>query len=148
MGSFCGMFGCSQCEAKEKCGGCRATGGHPFGGQCIAAETVKSGGKGAYDQLQKELATAFNALGIPGLEVEGLNLLSGSYVNLAYPLPGGQTAQFLKDQDIYLGNQIEVPEQERCYGVVTDGTFLLVSSYGEGGSDPEIVCYKKLFTET
>ena len=129
-----------------------ADAGQPAGilsaGSVSRPKPSNSGGKGAYDQLQKKLAAAFNALGIPGLEVKGLNLLSGSYVNLAYPLPSGQTAQFLKDQDIYLGNQIEVPGQERCFGVVTDGTFLLVSSYGEGGSDPEIVCYKKLFTET
>ena len=148
MESICGVFDCSQCEAEEACGGCRASCGRPFGGQCIAAETITAGGREAYDRLQKELTEAFNALGIPGLKVEGLNLLSGSYVNLSYPLPSGQTVQFLKDKDIYLGSQIEVPGQERCYGIVTDGSFLLVCSYGCGGSAPEIVCYKKLVTET
>ena len=55
MESICGVFDCSQCEAEEACGGCRASCGRPFGGQCIAAETIKAGGREAYDRLQKEL---------------------------------------------------------------------------------------------
>ena len=66
--SICGVFDCSQCEAEEACGGCRASCGRPFGGQCIAAETIKAGGREAYDRLQKELTEAFNALGIPVAE--------------------------------------------------------------------------------
>ena len=64
-------------------------------------------------------------------------------VNLAYPLPGGQAAQFLQDNRVYWGNQIEVPGSERCYGVVADETFLLVCRYGCEGRDPELVLYKK-----
>ena len=45
-----------------------------------------------------------NALGISGLTVNDLNLLTGAYVNLEYPLSNGTTVKFLKDKDIYLGN--------------------------------------------
>ena len=49
-----------------------------------------------------------------------LNLLTGSYVNLPYPLANGSTVQFLKDNDIYLGNQVEQADSDRCYGVVAN----------------------------
>ena len=84
-----------------------------------------------------------NALGISGLIVDDLNLLTGAYVNLEYPLSNGTTARFLNDKDIYLGNQIERPDSERCYGVVADEMFILVCEYGCNGADPEILLYKR-----
>lgn len=84
-----------------------------------------------------------NAFGISGLTVNDLNLLTGAYVNLEYPLSNGTTVKFLKDKDIYLGNQIERQDSERCYGVAADETFILVCEYGCNGADPEIVLYKR-----
>jgi len=84
-----------------------------------------------------------NALGISGLTVNDLNLLTGAYVNLEYPLSNGTTVKFLKEKDIYLGNQIERQDSERCYGVAADETFILVCEYGCNGADPEIVLYKR-----
>ena len=84
-----------------------------------------------------------NALGIDGLTVDDLNLLTGAYVNLEYPLFNGTTVQFLNDKDIYLGNQIERPDSERCYGVVADERFILVCEYGCDGAEPEIMLYKR-----
>ena len=49
----------------------------------------------------------------------------------------------LNDKDIYLGNQIEKQDSERCCGVVADETFILVCEYGRNGADPEIVLYKR-----
>lgn len=72
-----------------------------------------------------------------------LNLLNGFYVNLAYPLANGQSVKLLKDDYVYLGNQVEVPGNDRCYGLVADEQYLLVCTYGCGGSDPQIVLYKK-----
>lgn len=60
------------------------------------------------------LIAEFNALGIPGLQVDDLNLLIGSYVNLEYPLPNGQSVKLLEDNRVYWGNQIEIPGNERC----------------------------------
>jgi hypothetical protein len=82
-----------------------------------------------------------NALGIPDLQISGLSLLNSDYVNLAYPLPSGVAVQFLDDNAVYLGAQIERPGNERCYGVVTNEAFILVCEYGEGGSSPKLLRY-------
>ena len=74
--------------------------------------------------------------------LERLNALVGSYVNLEYPLPGGQRAKFLDDRTTYLGNQLE-PGGERCFGVLANADFILVCTYGENGADPELLLYKK-----
>ena len=75
--------------------------------------------------------------------MDDLNLLTGAYVNLEYPLSNGTTVKFLSDKDIYLGNQIERQDSERCYGVVANEDFILICEYGCNGSDPEIVLYKR-----
>ena len=49
----------------------------------------------------------------------------------------------LKDNKVYWGNQIEIPDSSRCYGVVADNEYLLVCEYGCGGADPQIILYKK-----
>jgi len=84
-----------------------------------------------------------NSLCINGLEVNNLFLLSGAYVNLEYLLSNGTTVKFLKDKDVYLGNQIERANSERCYGVVANEAFILVSEYGCNGAEPEIILYKR-----
>ena len=93
--------------------------------------------------MKKSMAEAFNSLAIPGLRVDDLNLLNGFYVNLEYHLPNGQSVKLLEDNKVYLGNQIEQPCSERCYGVVGDEHHLLVCTYGCNGADPEIICYKR-----
>ena len=100
-------------------------------------------GDGAFEALKRQLIDEINALGIPGMpRLERLNALVGSYVNLEYPLPGGQTAKFLDDRTTYLGNQLE-PGGERCFGVLANADFILVCTYGENGADPELLLYKK-----
>lgn len=149
--SICGAD-CAGCPSAPACGGCRETGGKPFGGDCPLAACCREKGlegcegcKGACG-LKTALIAQFNDLGIPGLgEVTDLNALPGSYINLAYPLPNGQTVKLLEDDKIYLGNQVEKPDG-RCCGLAADGTFLLVCEYGCGGSDPEIVLYRRLET--
>ena len=100
---------------------------------------------GAFEALKKQLIEELNALHIPGLpQVEKLNALVGSYVNLSYPLPGGACVKFLDDQTTYLGNQLESElGGDRCFGVLACPDFLLVCSYGENGADPELLLYKK-----
>ena len=76
-------------------------------------------------------------------KVERLNALVGSYVNLEYRLPNGHKAKFLDDNVTYLGNQLEcVFGGDRCFGILANMDFLMVATYGEGGSDPELVLYK------
>lgn len=144
MQELCGLDCCSKCALRgTRCDGCAATDGHPCGGSCIAAECVKKGGKEALAAQKKAIIEEINALSIPGLQVTGLNLLSGAYVNLEYPLPNGSTVRLLRDDKVYWGNQIEKPGDERCYGVVADESMLLVCEYGENGADPRIILFKK-----
>lgn len=143
MVSICGTDCCNECGRKDECGGCVKTDGRPFGGTCIAAERIKRGGFEAFQAFKAALIAEFNALGIKGLQIRDLNLLNGFYVNLEYPLPNGQSVKLLEDRRVYLGNQIEIPGSDRCYGVVADEQYLLVCEYGCGGAEPQIIVYKK-----
>ena len=100
---------------------------------------------GQFEAFKQQLIEEINALGIEGMpKVEKLNALVGSYVNLEYRLPSGQTAKFLNDQTTYLGNQLESEfGGGRCFGVLANMDFILICTYAEGGADPELVLYKK-----
>ena len=143
MRSICESDCCETCTKLAECGGCVKTDGHPFGGECIAAKCLKTGGKDCYHELKNTLISEINALGIDGLKVDDLNLLNGFFVNLEYPLASGQTAKFLKDSNVYFGNQIERPGNDRCYGVVADETMILVCEYGCMGADPVLLYFRK-----
>ena len=137
MMTYCGENCCKECDRLLACGGCEQCQGHPFGGSCVAERNSN------FSELKQQLIEEINALGIGGLIVDDLNLLTGAYVNLEYPLSNGTTVKFLNDKDIYLGNQIERQDSERCYGVVANEDFILICEYGCNGSDPEIVLYKR-----
>lgn len=143
MRSICGADACGKCGRMEECGGCAKTGGRPCGGRCIAAECIKKEGLEAFTRLKNAAIEEFNALGITGLHVEELFLLFGGYINLEYRLANGQAVKLLEDNHVYMGNQIEIPGSERCYGLAADDRHLLVCTYGCGGTNPEIVVYKK-----
>lgn len=100
---------------------------------------------GQFEEFKKVLISEINTLGIEGLPpVTALNALVGKYVNLAYPLPSGFTAKFLDDNTTYLGNQLESEfGGDRCFGVLANMDFILISTYGCEGVDPELVLYKK-----
>ena len=147
--SICGAE-CGQCPSRDACGGCRETGGRPFQRECPIAVCCqkegleKCGQCGAPCKLKAPMIAEFNALGIPDMpEVTDLNMLLGSYVNLEYTLPNGQVVKFLEDDKCYFGNQLEKQGSSRCYGIVADEKYLLVCEYGEGGSDAEVILYKK-----
>lgn len=89
------------------------------------------------------MISEFNALGIRNLTVQDLNLLNGFFVNLEYTLPNGQRVKLLKDYDIYLGNQIEIPGSDRCYGLAADDRMLLVCEYGCGGETRRLFSIKR-----
>jgi len=100
---------------------------------------------GQFEEFKQGLIQEINDLHIEGMpKLEKLNALVGSYVNLAYPLPGGAKVKFLDDNVTYLGNQLE-PEfgGERCFGVLANMDFILICTYGCNGADPELVLYKK-----
>lgn len=100
---------------------------------------------GQFEAFKEQLIKQINDLHIEGLpKVEKLNALVGSYVNLGYPLPNGKTVKFLNDETTYLGNQLE-PEfgGDRCFGVLANMDFIMISTYGPEGEAPELVFYKK-----
>ena len=100
---------------------------------------------GQFEEFKEKLIQEINDLHIEGMpKVEKLNALVGRFVNLPYCLPSGAEVKFLDDQVTYLGNQLE-PEfgGDRCFGVLASMDFILVSTYGKDGADPELVLYKK-----
>ena len=104
---------------------------------------------GEFEAFKKQLIDEINDLCIEGMpKVGSLNALVGSYVNLAYPLPSGISAKFLDDNTTYLGNQLE-PEfdgqngSDRCFGVLANMDFILISTYEADGKNPELLLYKK-----
>ena len=100
---------------------------------------------GQFEAFKKQLVDEINALHIEGMpRLDRLNALVGSYVNLTYRLPNGTYARFLDDGTTYLGNQLESEIVEGlCFGVLANIDFILICTYGEGGSDPELLLYKK-----
>ena len=80
-------------------------------------------------------------------KLDNLYPLHGSFVNLEYVLPNGNKVKYLNDDESYLGNQVECifndGETKKCFGVVANMSFLLVSSYEENGINPELIVYKK-----
>ena len=143
MASICGVDCCSECNRRKECGGCVETNGRPFGGKCVAANCIKSGGLEEFARVKETLIEEINGLGIENLQVEDLNLLNGFYINLEYLLANGQSVKLLEDKNIYWGNQIEISGSDRCYGVVADEAYVLVCEYGCGGEKPQIILYKK-----
>ncbi|MDO4475788.1 MAG: zinc ribbon domain-containing protein [Lachnospiraceae bacterium] len=100
---------------------------------------------GQFEMFKAQLIQEINDLHVEGMpKVEKLNALVGSYVNLAYRLPNGAEVRFLNDQTTYLGTQLE-PEfgGDRCFGVLANMDFILISTYGAEGADPELLLYKK-----
>ncbi len=135
--TYCGIDCCKECSRFAECGGCEKCKGHPFGGSCVAERNKN------FLELKNTLIEEINALGIDELKVNDLFLLNGAFVNLEYPLSNGTSVKFLNDKDVYLGNQIEKNDSERCYGVVANENFILVSEYGCNGAEPKIVLYKE-----
>ena len=100
---------------------------------------------GQFDAFKQKLIAEINDLHIEGMpKLTRLNALVGSYVNLEYPLPSGLRVKFLNDQTTYLGTQLESEIVGGfCFGVLANMDFILVCTYGEGGSNPELLLYKK-----
>lgn len=99
---------------------------------------------GKFDAFKKQLVEEINNLKIDGMpKLERLNALVGSYVNLEYPLPSGKKVKLLDDNATYLGYQLEVKGNERCFCVIANVEFILICTYGCEGVNPELVLFKK-----
>lgn len=149
MKSMCGAD-CNNCGfgKENNCKGCISSSGCPFGKRCFIYKYITTGGAENYRLFKKQLIDEFNSLGIPGMPaIDELYAMNGGYVNLAYPMPNGNNVKLLDDKNIYLCNQVECEfndgELIRCFGLVADMNFLLVSEYGANCAEPEIVVLKK-----
>lgn len=131
---------CKKCSLNNNCISCES-----IFNNCIALDYIKIGGIENYNEFKKILLNEINSLlteiNIP--EIENLCEISGSFVNLEYSIPNGETVKFLDDKKIYLATQIEFADMGVCYGVVADTNFILVCSYSVNGSEPELIVYKK-----
>ena len=106
-------------------------------------EQLSDGGE--FEKFKQTLIGEINALNIEGMpKVDKLNALVGSYVNLAYRLPNGNTVKFLDNNTTYLGNQLECEfGGDRCFGVLANMEFILICTYEKDGENPELIIYKK-----
>jgi len=140
--SICGID-CTKCELSNTCNGCAETNGHPFGGECIVALCCQRGEK-ALCEFKAKLISAFNSLNIEDMDqVTELNALKGSFINIEYTLPGGQTVKLWDDNKIYLGNQLCKQNSDRCYGLAADEKYMMVCESGYDGSDAQIVVFRR-----
>ena len=149
MESICGA-NCNDCGygKNHNCKGCKETNGCPFGKQCFIAKYILTGGKENYELFKKQLVDEINNLNIEGMpQIDDLNPLNGLFVNLSYPMPNGESFKLLYDDDIYLGNQVESEFNDgeiiRCFGILANMDFILISEYGVNGDNPELILYKK-----
>ena len=140
--SICGAV-CSDCQFKSSCQKCAASGGKPFGKECLVASYCQKD-RQAFTDFKEKLIDAFNSLGIKDMKkVDDLNALKGSFINLEYTMPGGGTVKLWDDDKIYLGNQLCKENSNRCYGIAADENYLMVSEYGNLGADAEIIVFKQ-----
>ena len=109
MISLCGTACCTNCPRLSECGGCKKADGRPFGGRCVAAEWVRTGGLENLERQKQQLIAEFNSLGVANLSVENLNLLSGRYVNLEYMLPNGTSVKLLEDDKVIWVTRLRFP---------------------------------------
>jgi len=106
-------------------------------------------GENALQELKDKLIAAFNGLGIQDMPpVTELYALKGSVINIEYTLPTGQIVKFWDDDKIYLGYQLPKQGSDRCYGIVADEQYLMVSEYSGYGADAEIVEFKRWGSKT
>ena len=148
MESICGA-NCEECELlkSKKCDGCKNTKGCLFGKKCWIAKYIELGDDN-YTLMKKSIIDEFNSLKIDGLpKVEELYPLIGSYINMEYTLPNGKKVKLLKDDESYLGTQLECEFNndivKKCFGLVANMNYILVCEYEENGNNPEIIIYKK-----
>ncbi len=148
MKSICGA-NCSDCSLyNNKCKGCKETNGCSLGKKCWIAKYIEIGGIESFNEFKKKLLEEIKSFNIIELtNLKELIPLKGEFVNLEYTLSNNKKINFLQDDEIYLGNQIEIDfyndNVKRYIGIVANMNFILISEYGENNDNPELLLYKK-----
>lgn len=96
-------------------------------------------------KYEKKLIAIIKNLGIEEFdELQELNLLDGSYLNMQCILPNGKTGKILDDTKKYYANQVHIEGTDKCYGIAVDENMIAVYKYGCNGIDAELIVWKKL----
>jgi len=96
----------------------------------------------AISPVKQQLIDEVNALGISGLpRIDNLFVMQGRFINMEYVVNGNKV-KLLNDSTTYWCNQVEKGDG-RCLGIACDEHFILVSEYGKGGTDAELVMLKR-----
>ncbi|MCR5196720.1 MAG: helix-turn-helix domain-containing protein [Pseudobutyrivibrio sp.] len=100
---------------------------------------------GEFDEFKEQLVEEINDLHIEGMpKLDKLNALVGSFVNIEYRLPSGESVKFLDDNTTYLGNQLESEIVDGLFfGVIANMDFILICTYEQDVTNPELLLYKK-----
>lgn len=142
MKGLCGA-NCSECDLfNKKCKGCS------LDKKCWIANYINIGDSNSFKELKNVLLSEINSLNIDGMpKIDELYPLHGNIGNLEYLLPNRNKVKFLKDNEIYLGNQVESifndNENKRYFGIISNMEFILISEYDENGDNSELILYKK-----
>ncbi len=93
----------------------------------------------------QSLIEKFNSLGIEDMPtLTKLYGHKGDFVNIECKLPNGEIAKILDDNKMYYVAELPKTGSERCYGLVTDKKQIAVFEYSKGGTDAELVIWKKI----
>ena len=100
---------------------------------------------GEFYEVKEQLVEEINDLHIEGMpKLDKLNALVGSFVNIEYRLPSGESVKFLDDNTTYLGNQLESEIVDGLFfGVIANMDFILICTYEQDVTNPELLLYKK-----
>ena len=94
----------------------------------------------ATSPIKQQLLEEVNTFGINGLpKIDNLFVLQGSFINLEYTINGNKV-KLLDDNATYWGTQVEIGNG-RCFGIACDEQHILVSTYGKGGTNPELLLF-------
>lgn len=94
--------------------------------------------------MKKVFIEEVNALGIPGLHVDNLYVLQGSFINQPYTINGNEV-KLLDDNANYWGTQI-MKDDMHCYGIACSEEYILVSEYEKDGANAKLVILKKRYS--
>lgn len=140
MKSICGAD-CAKCNQNMICKGCANTNGCPFSYPCFIAKMINEKGMEYFEEFKVQSINEINSLNIPHIKLNQLYPLNGSFVNLEYTLPNGNSIKLLNNNAIYLGNQVTC--QDICFGIVCNEQFILISQYEQQGINPKVILYKE-----
>ena len=153
--SYCGVD-CKKCYKNQECEGCIASGGKPFGGECVIAECCKknAGHKDcgpAYvcDCYLKQLVIGvMHNCGIDDLKnYDFIFEVPGFLLNLECKYPDGSIRRPFDDKKIYISGQYRQSDSDRRYTAVADKDNFWLIEHDENGSNAVLIVNKRYSSE-